>query len=136
MIMPACSGSKLSSEEPAAADSPASPSAKVTLTGADTGTSTAAKVGDQLEVQLESPGGVAPEYGMSWADKPVVDGAALRLVRSEVEPPPEHIDGGSTAYRYHFEAVAPGKATIRIDAVNPGEQAEQGPWTVTVDVSE
>jgi hypothetical protein len=100
------------------------------------GTTVSAKVGDQLEVRLASPRGVAPEYRISWAEQPVIEGAAIRLLRHAVEPPPADNDGGSTAYRYRFEAIAPGTATISIGAVNPGESAQQEPWTATVDVGE
>jgi len=110
--------------------------ADVSLSTIHDRTTAKAKVGDQLEVTLSSPRGVAPEYRFDWSPQPSIDGDAVRFVSFEIPEPPRDHDGGSFAYVYRFEAASAGSATITVTTQNSGEEAEKDPWTIRIDVHE
>lgn len=80
-----------------------------------------AKVGDTL---VETVSNVRnPVDHSSWSAEPKIEGTAVKFLERVVEPPPPDVDGGSNTFRYRFEAVAPGKATVSFALTSP-EEAE------------
>ena len=102
----------------------------------DAGTTSTIQVGEQVEVRLSSPRGVAPEYRHEWSSSPRIEGEALRFVTFSREAPGKNVDGGSVGYLYWFEGAAPGEATVTIDIVEPGDEVHEETWTATIRVTE
>lgn len=120
--------------EPEVSKKPSGPPARSGVTH-ELGPSAAGKdktitVGDRVLVELPGPsGGVAPEYGFSWAE-PTVTGDAVRYVNREDKPPPEGVDGGHFVHVFELRAARAGRSTLTIPVKDKGKSADAATYTI------
>jgi hypothetical protein len=99
--------------------------ADILLSSSDDGRTVAAQVGDTIVVALDV-------VGPSYFGTPVLSSASVRFVGEADQLPSQPNPGGFKTQRYTFEAVATGRAEIRIprDLPPPGSDV----FAVTVEV--